>query len=134
MQTVFVYGTLIDPDIMHRVCARTLPQSESATLPGYRRLALRERCYPGIIPDADAQCPGVCYRGVSEYMLERLDAYEGAEYQRQRCEIINASGSRESAWCYCLTPQAQALVTEQAWDYERFRAEHAARFIQEACS
>lgn len=53
MPNLFVYGTLMDEDVVRSAMGR-LPEAKPAVLRGYRRYKLRNRLYPGVQKSAEA--------------------------------------------------------------------------------
>ena len=96
MELLFAYGTLLDPDVQRSVIGRTV-QSRPDTLPGYRRGVLRSggASYFIAIPDEQGAIDGGILE-VTREELERIDEYEGDEYERARVRL----GSGIFAWVY----------------------------------
>ncbi len=97
MDSLFVYGTLQDPQVQARVYGRVTP-GQPDTLPGYRRgeIALGGSVYFIAIEDASASISGLVLNVTSAELAE-IDRYEGEDYRRVR--VVLASG--RSAWVYC---------------------------------
>lgn len=78
---VFTYGSLMFERVWTRVVhgrhAR-LP----ARLADHRRHAVRDRSYPGLVPAPGSHVDGVVWLEVGPRDLERLDMFEGPEYER----------------------------------------------------
>ncbi len=86
MNALFAYGTLIDLDFFRAVTGADCDRV-SARLAGYARYPVRGADYPGIRPAAGCAVDGVVYLGVTEMAWQRLDAYEGDEYERVRVRV-----------------------------------------------
>lgn len=123
----FTYGSLMCADIMARVCARSeaLLKAEPAVLMDHARHPVRSEDYPGVRPAAGAQVPGVLYRDITPDEWLRLDAFEGADYERVRVQVWVGDalpGAPQTS------PAASPLRPVQAWVY-RFRSEQAHRLL-----
>ena len=51
---VFVYGTLMEETVVRRVLNKDVDAAQ-ATATGYRRVCLKDRVYPGVLPCLDAK-------------------------------------------------------------------------------
>jgi gamma-glutamylcyclotransferase (GGCT)/AIG2-like uncharacterized protein YtfP len=124
---VFVYGSLLFPDIFEAV-TRALPRRSDATLDGYARYRLRGESYPAIVPEPGARTAGAVYHDLTLDMLERLDRFEGLEYERARVSVVLAAGPAVSALAYVLEPGELHRIEPVPWDPEHFDREHRASF------
>lgn len=91
MHNVFVYGTLMDREVVHYLLGK-YKTTYSDTLKGYKKLGLN------IVKDEQGEVNGV-YFEVDKAELEKLDAYEGIDiklYSRTQVELE----SGERAWVY----------------------------------
>jgi len=127
-QALFVYGTLLFPEIMRRVIGRVLP-SRRATLDGYARRGLEGERYPGVFPSLGESVEGKLCLGVDGATLQRLDVYEGEQFERRWVHVRTERG-RSGAFVYSLTDRARILATE-AWSAEAFERDAFARYLDE---
>jgi len=127
---LFCYGTLCFPEIMRRVIG-VVPASLAAILMDYACYKLSGRDYPGIVPKRGMSTHGVIYQGLSRDQLERLDDYEGEEYQRQRVVVVTESGQELQAWSYVVQPGYHHLSTGLDWSLETFRREKLAQYLSQ---
>lgn len=104
LRRLFCYGTLQDEAVVAALLG-SVPTARGAVLPGYRRVALPGRPWPGVIPVRRAVTPGTLYDDLSPADLTRLDRYEGTEYRRAVVRVL-ASGRPRRSWIYLpkLTP------------------------------
>jgi gamma-glutamylcyclotransferase (GGCT)/AIG2-like uncharacterized protein YtfP len=96
---LFVYGTLrAGAHEMHGVLA------EAADLLGHARargLLIDLGWYPGLVPTLeDRWVVGEVWRLRQPSVLERLDAYEGDEYERRSSMVQLHDGTVVTAWTY----------------------------------
>ena len=124
----FTYGSLMWADIMGRVCGREFA-GEPASLAGHRRHPVRGQDYPGLQADAAGTVPGVLYRDVTEAAWERLDAFEGAEYERVDIVVTLADGNTLPAQVYRFRSEFAQRLLPGDWDADAFEREGRARFI-----
>ncbi|KAJ5099661.1 hypothetical protein N7532_006662 [Penicillium argentinense] len=105
---LFFYGTLMAPQILHRVIhGRTDPEPwqkgllrfRPAILHGYRRHRVRHAEYPGIVPAKPSNAPsggsapistsvlGTLVSGLTDGDIYRLDLFEGEEYSKEQVTV-----------------------------------------------
>lgn len=110
---LFVYGTL-------------KPRSDDPRARVHGAARLRGRlwdlgAYPGAILDPDA--PGFVHGEVIDggddaTLLARLDAYEGAEYRRDRVRVQTDDGCQYDCWIYVLVaePLGARRIESGVWE------------------
>ena len=125
---LFVYGTLLFPEIMRRVVGRVLP-SRPATLEGYARRGLKGERYPGVFPSLGEEVEGRLCLGVDGATLQRLDVYEGEQFERRWVHVQTERG-RRGAYVYALTANARGIATEP-WSVEAFERDAFGRYLDE---
>ncbi|GAB1202313.1 hypothetical protein APSETT445_000925 [Aspergillus pseudonomiae] len=107
---LFFYGTLMAPQILHRVIhgspdpepwQKALLTFRPAILHGYGRHRVRGADYPGIVPakatttepDTDLNANGLAavlgtvVSGLTDGDVHRLDIFEGAEYEKRKVKV-----------------------------------------------
>lgn len=123
----FTYGSLMCADIMTAVCGMELA-AEPATLAGYRRHPVRDEAYPGMRPTPGHAVAGVLYRDAPPAAIERLDAFEGPQYERVTVGVRLADGNAIEADTYVFRPEYAGLLLPGDWDFDRFLREGKPRF------
>ena len=118
-KALFAYGTLMCDEIMGEVSG-VHPQSAPATLPGYRRLRVKDEQYPAVIPDTDGCVDGIIYRSVPPSVWDRLDRFEGEMYAREMVQVKLGDGSTVPAATYVLRPQFADRLDDEEWDFADF--------------
>lgn len=104
---LFVYGTLLDPQVQQLVFGRQM-HGRPDRLPGFLK---RERSvagrYPEVCPDlsGNAAVDGLCLE-VDATDLNRADAYETTLYYRE--VVLLASGRH--AWVYRASPNKTQIA------------------------
>ena len=116
---LFVYGTLLDPDLRTEVVGRAV-EGAPAVLRGWRRHAARGRSYPMILPAADAAVSGLVL-DLDPAAAARIHGYEGGEYVRRAVTAERlADGRPVSCFVYAVRPGR--LVAAGAWDFAAWQA------------
>ena len=124
----FTYGSLMWADIMARVCGHEFA-SELAVLADHRRHPVHGEDYPGLVVAPDGVVPGRLYRDVDTAAWARLDAFEGAEYERADVVVTRADGARLPAQVYRFRAEFAQRLLPGEWDAEAFAREGYQRFI-----
>lgn len=129
---VFVYGTLLLPALQRRVTGREFALTP-AIVHGYARRKVRGEAYPSLVPSTDECVLGALLADVDDASLARLDAYEGAPYERVRARVEpnDAGGEHREAWLWLLRAAERHRVTDEPWDLAAFVARDLARFEAE---
>lgn len=127
---LLAYGSLMCDEVMSEVSGACF-LSEPALLKGYQRLAIKEQAYPAVIVANDHQVDGVLYKGLTAEAWQRLDCFEGEQYQRQAVEVKLVDGAMQQAQCYIMKPQYHHQLESHGWDYEYFLA-HGKKAFQQA--
>lgn len=125
---MFVYGSLMHPEVLTRVMGRTATM-QPAQLPGFRRGPVRGESFPGVVPAIGRQVSGQLVKGVEASELARLDAFEDDFYIREPHIILTEDRERQTADVYVVHPEYQHLVDAADWDYEAFVAQDLQAFI-----
>lgn len=115
---LFVYGTLMLPEIWHKV-TRENKSHEKALLNGFFRSKLKGEVYPGIYRKNGCSVNGLIYYDVSHFTIEKLDMFEGERYRRIK---VNATVNGQSVQTetYVLSTNFHYLITEEEWNLEEF--------------
>ena len=124
---VFTYGTLLVAEVMEAVAGARFA-SVPARLDGWERVCVREAVYPGARAADRASIDGVLWLDVHDDALLRLDRFEGDMYERRVLRVTTADGPRD-AQVYVIPRANEHLLEPAAWDFERFRREHLARYL-----
>lgn len=117
---LFVYGTLMFPQVMDAVTGRSFA-SVPAVLDGYARYRMRGANYPGIVPTPGARVSGVLYRGLDPQSLARLDRFEGMPYRRAAVRVTTVDGEELDAFAYVVRPAGMAHLCRRPWDPQAFQ-------------
>ncbi|KAI4141306.1 MAG: hypothetical protein LQ341_003548 [Variospora aurantia] len=147
--SAFFYGTLMEPQVLYRVCygsstptpfQRSLLTIRPAILHDYCRHKVRGYDYPAIIPSPEDCVRGTYVRGLTDGDIFRLDIFEGPEYERRKVKIRvldvegnedgegNVEGEEVEMETYVWVGGDTALE-EGEWDFGEFRREKMHRWI-----
>ena len=90
----------MSPEVFHQVTGQVLKAAE-ASLTGYQIYSLKDRIYPAIIPQANSEVQGLLV-SVNDHVLDKLDWFEGSEYERQKVKVDLLDGAQTDAFSYIL--------------------------------
>jgi gamma-glutamylcyclotransferase (GGCT)/AIG2-like uncharacterized protein YtfP len=143
--SLFVYGTLMSPEVVNVLLGR-VPPHEPAVLRGdFARHPVRSRVYPGMVfvnsrkNEGAAAVHGLLYSQLSPSEMERLDWFEGDTYKRIDVTVETvADGNRGSSSkplvtvnTYVWSNPIDELDVSQDWSYNHFRTQYLERFLQD---
>jgi gamma-glutamylcyclotransferase (GGCT)/AIG2-like uncharacterized protein YtfP len=126
---LFVYGTLMVPEVMREVSGfhgSGIP----AVLPDHRCRLVRGEVYPAVCPHAGDSVEGLVYRGLTVEQMSLLDTFEGEFYERRTVRVVSGA-THFTAETYILAPRHRARLSERSWSLERFLLEGITRFTTE---
>jgi gamma-glutamylcyclotransferase (GGCT)/AIG2-like uncharacterized protein YtfP len=130
--SLFVYGTLMAPEVMHLLLDRN-PPHEPARLPGYVRHPVLTKVYPGMVvanhpqaTDRTTAVRGMLYTQLTPGEMKRLDWYEGTAYTRIEVQVETTDAKADeaaatTATAYVWSNPAAELDVSQDWSYQHFR-------------
>ncbi|OGY64732.1 MAG: hypothetical protein A3I24_02500 [Candidatus Harrisonbacteria bacterium RIFCSPLOWO2_02_FULL_41_13b] len=93
---LFIYGTLIDPEIQELVWGRKI-KGTADILKGYKKSKIKidGAIYPLIVLSKNGKVEGLVIK-VTDDELKKIDKYETDSYKRIEVDLE----SRKSAWVY----------------------------------
>jgi amino-acid N-acetyltransferase len=127
-RNLFVYGTLIVPEILEEVVGRQY-RMIPAFLKDYARFRIKDERYPAITPVAGAVTDGFVCLNVDRGAFEVLDHFEGDPFQRLLVRVV-AEDTDLQAFTYVMRPGREDQLTSESWSPEEFRRDHAAAFLR----
>jgi len=142
--TLFFYGTLLHPPILHRVIhgpsnpsfpspASSYVYTRPAILSNHRRHRVKGADYPAVVPASRSTVRGTLATGLTEQDVRRLDIFEGEEYERRQIKVraLKGDGKGEETVEDGEEIQTETYVwiagqdrlEEGEWDFETFKRE-----------
>ncbi len=120
---LFVYGTLLDPELFRCVTGVThrAARARPARLSGYRRVHVHDTPYPTLRRAPGSRTEGLILGPLHAAALARLIAYEGASYALAPVSVETASGP-VTALAFLTDP---ALASARPWRPESRRRARA---------
>lgn len=130
--SVFLYGTLADREVLERLLGRRLRPGElvPARLPGFRRVRARRHGYPVLVPDPAGRVDGFLLLRPTAEDIRRIDFYEEEDYRAVRLEVERAGGDPFSAWVFVHREEVDEPGGE-AWDPRKWDPAERARLLAE---
>ena len=128
MTNLFVYGSLIYPEVWRPLVSKTY-RASPAFLPHYSRHSVLFDSYP--IAFANRQACGFlgkAYFDVSLDDLRRLDEFEGPIYEKTGCEVLTPTGAI-MVQMYLPKAQFQVLARSDHWNPRLFRHIQFSQFL-----
>ena len=151
--SLFVYGTLMAPQVMEALLGR-LPSNRHAVLSGHIRHPVRGQAFPGMIPAsnpassatkttaaATTTTQGILYIGLTPSEMKRLDWFEDVDYTRRQVVVSilesstadaassSSSQVQEVADTYIWTNPLSELDLTQEWSFQKFCRENLASYL-----
>lgn len=123
---LFVYGTLLLPEIWEAVTGIPEESPKPARLPGHRIGRVRGGDFPVIALDRGAVEPvrGKLHLSISPETMKRLDDYEDGFYVREEV-TVESEGTTCKAFVYRLPDErVDELFSDEPWSLEWFQ-DHA---------
>lgn len=127
-KNLFAYGTLVVPSLFEKVVGKP-GNGINATLRGYSRFLLKDKCYPGISPTPGDPVDGVVYFDLDDSDFEKLDQFEGDIYERINVKIVTEEKKIVAADTYVLVPKKRHLLSNETWDLQTFIDVHLAKYL-----
>ena len=145
-RSAFFYGTLMAPEVLHRVChgpanptfstaQSTYLKTSPAILHDYRRHRVKGADYPAILPAPSSNVRGTFVTGLTDGDIYRLDIFEGDEYERRQvtCRLLttlgdpmtgegNVEGDEVRAETYVWIA-GRGRLDDREWDFAEFQRE-----------
>ena len=127
--TIFIYGTLLDNDILRLVLGRELPvdQRIEATLAGYAKYTYPGDSFPILQPQLDAQSNGAVLLDLTAEDLDRMHFYEGDEYGFAQITVTLKDG--QICQAHYNKASDEELVSHQTWSLNHWQSTEKALFL-----
>lgn len=126
---IFVYGTLLFKPVMDLVVEEEF-NAEKACLYNYTRNCIIGRVYPGIVQHMPGKVDGLLYYEVTQEAMQRLDYFEGVEYERKTVQVKSIEGQLVYADTYIVNSDHISEVEEKQWDAVYFQQVYLVDYLQ----
>ena len=125
---LFVYGTLLDDDVRRAVLGAVAQRSllVPARLAGWRRVYLRGRHYPVIVPHKDSVVAGALLLDLAASSVSRLSRFEGPEYRLAGLTVVADDGSVAAKG---FIGSGKTPHTEVPWELDEWIKSHKRKLL-----
>lgn len=127
---VFTYGSLMFAPVWQRI-VRSRPASRPARLSGFERLSVRDETYPAIVERSGASVEGVLYLEVADDDLQRLDAFEGSDYERRTLAVRILEGGAGHVPAETYVWRDPVRLHARPWDAQGFERDAMTSFLHD---
>ena len=117
MQHIFVYGTLIFPEIREGLTGKSF-KAENAILKGFKRCIIHGCDYPAIIPSPHSMVEGQLVFDIDKRSIKILSFFEGTDYELIEVEVFFRN-EKERASLFIWKNDLEYLG-DQDWDEKIF--------------
>ena len=126
----FLYGTLMDRDVLARVVDRLVADHEllPALLHGFQRVACENFVYPCLVEDVGTRTSGVVLMNPTIRDLIRMQWFEADEYVPSTAHVVLLDGP--SATVAYFSPLDEVIApTAQAWCPATWSSRHKSAYL-----
>ncbi len=116
---LFVYGTLMDKEIFQIVTGER-SSADLAILHGYIRKQVIDEVYPAIAEQSGHEVAGILYYNLTETALNRLDRFEGNQYDRCGLKVSLQAGQLIDAQVYVFAEKSKQRFAPDDWEFRTF--------------
>ncbi len=127
--TIFIYGTLLDSDILRLVLGREVAAKHhlTATLSGYAKYTYPGDSFPILQTQLDAQATGAVLLELTAEDIDRMHFYEGDEYGF--AEIVVTLDDGRVCKAHYNKASDEEIVSHQAWSLTHWQDTEKAVFL-----
>lgn len=126
---IFIYGTLLDNDILDLVLGRTVSKEQrfAATLLGYEKFTYPGDSFPILQTRLGAQAEGAVLFDLTSEDIDRMHFYEGDEYGFTEVEVVLEDGRL----CRAFYNKAsdEHIISNELWQLNQWQQTHKATFL-----
>ena len=121
METFFMFGSLMDIDILSAVLGRDVPTGtlKAARAMDFKRLRISGVSYPALVAHPGSVADGVLVDELTPRDVARLADYEGANYDVASLRAIRLDGRNVDAkyWRWI----GKRKLVDEPWDFDEWR-------------
>ena len=131
LTALFVFGTLLDEDVLRIVLGRELPSSSRrcASLADHCRLKQHDDTYPIVERLAGGKVPGQLLM-LNEQDMARVRFFEAEEYELESTQVLAATGEVVEAM-FC-AERATWPGPRYSWSLRQWQRDHKGAFVEHA--
>jgi len=120
---VFVYGTLLDRDLLELVCEQPVDglRSEFASMPGFEPRYVHHKVFPVLVEAPAANAYGEVIE-FDQTLLQRLICYETADFALTDVVVRLTNGTDFN--CYYFANVGFAHITDRPWTLDQWQRQH----------
>lgn len=126
MKNLFVYGALMYEEVWNRIVTGEFKKTDGV-LSGYRRLAVKDEEYPGLVK-AGGWVKGCIWYDVDTQNLGKLDIFEGEYYERIPLVAVDDKSNDVVVDVYCFRKKFLYLLESHEWDVKKFEKSGLKKF------
>lgn len=127
MTNLFVYGALMYDEVWNRIVSGEFRKT-NAELSGYRRLAVKDEDYPGLVKSSGT-VEGYIWFGIDDENLKKLDVFEGEYYERISAFAVDNTGNKIEVDIYYFRNKYHHLFEDHEWDVKKFETSGLKKFM-----
>lgn len=119
----------MDADVADQILGRALSSfaPEPATLTSYKRVYVMNTTYPGIVKDPESAVNGILARDVTADEVERLNTFEGPDYDTHTVMVEISDGEQIEARVF--VPVPSLALTNKPWSLEEWQETEKQDFL-----
>lgn len=125
--SIFVYGTLLDPDVRAAVLGAPASPITTASLTGWRRVPVKGELFPMLVSDPAGKVDGELIHLRSDTEWRRIEYFEGDMQVLRPVDVRRADGVLVKAVA-CMATKGIAPAPG-TWDLAAWAAQHKARYL-----
>jgi gamma-glutamylcyclotransferase (GGCT)/AIG2-like uncharacterized protein YtfP len=118
IRPMFVYGSLMHPFVFSKICNIPMPQNDSATLTGFKRVQVKNKPYPACISSPGNVVQGLLVHINDEEMLQKLDVFESELYKRITVSVSTCKSTQEAD--VYIWDKDLSLLDDNEWSFTEF--------------
>lgn len=120
---LFTYGTLLFSEVLRALIGR-VPESQTASVGGWRVAALKNRTYPGLVAATGGIAHGRLLTGLSGDEWRLLDNFEDRRYELRQMTLLGGQDSLAYVWV------DDAEACSNTWDIRNFTLTHLGAYVE----
>ncbi|MBN1821227.1 MAG: gamma-glutamylcyclotransferase [Prolixibacteraceae bacterium] len=126
MVNLFVYGTLMFPEIVKRLTGKSFI-SEPAVLKGFRRYSVKGCDYPAIVKEAGFEINGLLLLQVEDKSLQIITDFEEHQFKIKKITVI--CGNKNVDAVTFIWNDDPNLLKNKDWNINNFRNNYLSSYL-----